>query len=154
MKRDFDSAIAGKDWLAHRWNFRIYNIGLIACRDPWHVEADNCTISTHATRRNAQRWVERHKPRSLADIAASYPELLPMVVVIDAAGHRLARIPEPLWPTYDGIDLTWNGRLVALSAKARALFPGLSGVFIHGYPPAHPHLRPKAPEKPRRDRVA
>jgi hypothetical protein len=153
MRKDFDSAIQAKDWLAHRWDFRIYNIGLIACREPWHVEAGSCTLSTHATRRNAERWVERLEPRSLADVAAAHADLLPLVVVIDAAGERLARIPEPLWRTYDAIDMTWNGRLAALSAKARAMFPGMSGVFIHGYPPGHPDLRPKQPLKPRRIRV-
>jgi hypothetical protein len=148
MRRDFDSAVTAKDWLTHRWDFRINNIGLIACSAPWHVDAGGCTISTHATRRNAERWVERFKPASLFDVVAAHPELSPMVIVIDGMNGRLARIPEPLWPTYDAIDLTFGGRLRTLSAKARAMFPEEKAVFVRGYPPGDSNLRPRPKKQP------
>ncbi|MDH4743169.1 hypothetical protein OMP43_03965 [Sphingomonas sp. CBMAI 2297] len=96
MGRSIDSAIAATDWLAQRWDFAIRNVGLIACGEPWYVEAGGCTVSSHATELDADAWIAGFKILSIADVVLRHARLGPRVIIIEGMSGRLARIPTAL----------------------------------------------------------
>ncbi|WCM29176.1 hypothetical protein NDN01_09945 [Sphingomonas sp. QA11] len=123
--------IRSRNWLEYRWPIEIksrFDCGATK----YDVMIGQCSIVTKLSQEDAQQWVDALVPVSVADVVSRYPELHPVQVLIEGGRKgRLARIPPELWSTYDAIDLGGRSSHASiLSAKARALFPGIVGVFV------------------------